>query len=61
MATGGEAFVAATTEWALPLWSGRLLVGVDGKIPVTASGEEALVVVAGGAASFATVAGRGLG
>ena len=50
----------ATTKWALPLWSGRLLAGVDGKTPVVASGEEALVVAASGEASFATVAGRGL-
>ena len=48
MSTGGEAFVTATTEWTLPLWSGRLLVGVDGKTPVAASGEEVLVVAAGG-------------
>ena len=61
VATGGEAFVASTTEWTLPLWSGRLLVGVDVKTPVAASGKEALVIAAGGAASFVTVAGRGLG
>ena len=61
MAEGGEAFVAATTEWALPLWSERLLAGVDKKILIAASDEEVLVVAAGGEASFATVADRGLG
>ena len=58
---GGEAFAAATTEWALPLWSERLLVGVDKKTSVAASGEEVSVVAAGGEASFTTVISRGLG
>ena len=59
MAAGGEAFVTATTERALPQWSERLLAGVDKKTPVAASGEEVLVVAAGGEASFTERPPRG--